>query len=458
MKWNDKRGQVFVEILIVSAVFALIAGAVVPAWVGSLEVGKQGIDYSVAAGYVSEGIAAARSIRDRDWAEIETGTHGLALQGAAYVFSGTSEILENGFTRSIIVEDVYRTGSLTGDIAGNGDTLDSNAKRVTVNVAWEVGAGNHQNLDTQIYLMNWKDPLWAQTTITDFTYGSENSTDVSATGNGSVILRASQADWNVLERFYAMNLSGTGQRIAMQFDRERDVLYVLSTNTDGNEFVLLDTSAVSEASPVVIGGFEAANTSGFVEHNGYLYLVGSGDAGEIKVYDTQTLVLVRIINMSGNADAMGVGVFGTTLAVARDQEDDAVAFYDITNPVLSMSLLGQTDLDEHVEKVALTQTHAYVGGRDNEEEIFVIRLSDFSEVASVDLAGNNDVQMLLVKGDRLYVSRTNGTGWDFGALDISDPTTPTLVGTHELGVDAGGFAINPSATYAQMTENWWLLI
>ncbi|MFA4846172.1 MAG: hypothetical protein WC654_06475 [Patescibacteria group bacterium] len=126
----NSHGSTLLEVVLVTFLFGVIGTGLVSTLIGSSQTSKRGMEHTVAAGYIKEGIEATRSIRDRDWSELANGTHGLSTGSGYYDFSGTSDSLDGGvYTRTITIEDVYRLGSLTSDISASGTTLDAATKR-----------------------------------------------------------------------------------------------------------------------------------------------------------------------------------------------------------------------------------------------------------------------------------------------------------------------------------------
>ena len=110
-------------------------------------------------------IEAVRNIRDGDWDKMTNGNHGLTNAGGFWDFTGTEDTI-NGFTRTILIEDVYRDNTpgdseATDDIETDGiiegsDYLDFNTKKITVTVSWQEKGRSHQ-IEIVTYLTNWKE-------------------------------------------------------------------------------------------------------------------------------------------------------------------------------------------------------------------------------------------------------------------------------------------------------------
>ncbi|HBK34534.1 MAG: hypothetical protein UU08_C0006G0019 [Candidatus Uhrbacteria bacterium GW2011_GWE2_40_58] len=442
---NMNRGQSLVEVILVVALFAVIAVSVITVLLSSIQMTKQGVEYVAAAGYIKEGIEAVRSIRDRDWAEVTNGTHGLTTTSGYYEFLGTANTIDTVYTRTITIEDVYRMGSLNGDIAPSG-VLDANTKKVTINVTWDTLEDKTQNIDSVFYVMNWGILSWTQTTSTEFDAGRENSTDITASGNGEVTLRSNTSDWSGLLSHYQINLDGSGDRIAMQYVPEEDILYVLSLGTSGYEFVALDVSDVSESTPTVLRGMEIADVSDdFVVHNGYAYIANNNDSGEVKVINTTTMTQVNTIDLSGTEDATGVAAYGNKLVVVRGIASTQELFvYNISTPSSMITQLGVTELGVTTTDVGMDSAYAYVGTTHDTKELVVVRLSDFTQVNTLDLIGLDDVTRLIRSGTNLYIGRVNGTAYDAARVSVASPEGALSVAQSiEVGATVNDLSVDP---------------
>ncbi|MBI4713859.1 prepilin-type N-terminal cleavage/methylation domain-containing protein [Candidatus Uhrbacteria bacterium] len=436
-KNNNSRGQTLIEVVLVTALFAILASGIMSALITSSHSAQESGRYLVANGYIEEAMQAVRSIRDRDWSQIINGTHGFSTVNGFYEFSGTSDLL-GIYTRTTTIENVYRFGGITGPISGTG-TLDSNSKRVTINVRWQTSLGIIRNIDSVFYVFNWDDQAWTESGQSEYVVGFRNSTDIANVSDGEIVLRENRRDWSNLEMAHEIDLEGNGDRIALDFDVPNDILYILSTNTSGYEFVAIDVSNVSASAPTIIGGYDLAGLTAtdLAVHDGYAYIATNDNAQEIIVINVITMTVVNIIDIEGSDDVSGVAATGNLLAIARDEE---AYFYDISNPEGSLTQLAETELEGNLSDVAVSGTHAFFVGDDNNEEFFVVRLSDFTEVNSYNLSGSYDVNTVEIVGTNAYIGRQNGTGDDLHSLDISNPEG-TITQTASLDVGASVFDI-----------------
>ncbi len=436
--FHSQLGQTLLEVVIVMAIFVVMASGIISALLSSSHSAQESGRYLVANGYIEEALQAVRSIRDRDWSQVTNGTHGFSTANGFYEFSGTSDTL-GIYTRTTTIENVYRFGGITGPIAGSG-TLDSNSKRVTINIRWQTSLGLIKNIDSVFYVFNWDDQAWTESGQSEYINGYKNSTDIRNVSDGEIALRENMRNWSNLEMAYEIDLEGNGDRIALDYDAPNDILYILSTNTSGYEFVGIDVSDVSANAPFIIGGYHLAGLTAtdLVVHDGYAYIATNVNAQEIIVINVITMVIVNTIDIDGIEDVSGVAAVGNLLAVASD--DEKALFYNISNPSGSISQLGETELEGDLSDVDVSQTHAFFVGEDNNEELFVVRLSDFTEVNSFNLSGSHNANTVEIVGTNVYIGRQDGTGADLHALDVSNPEG-TITQTSSLDVGASIFDI-----------------
>lgn len=134
----NQSGFSIVEIIIASAIFALI----VTAFVGSLTYFNKS---ATAAGIkaraiflAEEGLEAARNIRDEDFSNLINGTHGLAISSGQWVFSGSQDLTDI-FLREVEIS-----------------TIDDNTKEVDSRVSWNQGLKNGGSVSLATRLTNWQ--------------------------------------------------------------------------------------------------------------------------------------------------------------------------------------------------------------------------------------------------------------------------------------------------------------
>jgi len=449
---RSKSGTLLLEVLIVTFLFGVLGTGLIGSVVTSLRASKQGTKYVVASGYIKEGIEAVRSIRDQDWSEMINGTHGLSTGLGYYAFSGTSETIDSIYTRTITVEDVTRLGSLIGDIFASG-VFDANTKKITVNVTWETLSGKIQNIDDVFYVTNWDNLSWIQTLTADFTLGFENNTTITTSDNGEVQLRAHDSDWDNTYVQHSIDLPGSGNWETSYLDEVNDILYLLASNTAGDDFVAYDISDVSVNTPTFIAGYDIQNANDFVVSGGYAYIATNDSSAEVSIINLSTMALVTTIDLTGNASANTVAIVGDTLVIGRDSSmNDELVIYDVSTPS-SPSFLLSTSVNAALNEIAVNATHVFASTNNNTTEIISFLIFDGSQVGTLDLSGADNTRAVYLIGSNLYVARNNGTSYDFVLIDTTDPSAMSVSNSLELGASVFGIDIDSNQEYAFLVTN-----
>ena len=445
---EDTKGSTLLEVVLVTFLFGVIGTGLVSTLISSSQTSKRGLEHTVAAGYIKEGIEATRSIRDREWSELANGTYGLSTGFGYYDFSGTSDSLDGGvYTRTITIEDVYRTSGLSSDIAVSG-TLDSAAKKITVNVRW-TGTDTHtKNLDAVFYVLNWGQQSWLQTLTADFTAGTQNSTDITTTANGEAQLAAHDTDWDNTEVQHTIDLTGSGNRETAYFDEANDRLYTLASNTSGDDFEAYDMSDVSENTPTKIDGYDVQNATDFVVSGGYAYISTTDDTVEVDIVNVVTMARVATIDLTGSSNANAVTITGTTLIIGRASSgDNELWFYSVATPS-SPSLLRSTNVSASFNDLESSTTYVFGTSSNNSQEVYAFQISDGSQVGTLDMTGSDNAEDLHLEGNNLYVVRDDGSSYDFALVDVTTPSSMSVISSLELGESLNDVDIDPGEDYA----------
>ena len=160
IKFREKKGISIIEILIVIAIIIIALTSLLSIVTLSLKISIQIKERTQAVNLAQEAVDAVRSIRDNDWTKLTNGNHGLTNAGGYWDFVGTENII-NGFSRKILIEDVYRDNTpgdseATDDIETDGiieasDYLDPDTKKITATVSWK-----ERKVEIVTYLTNWK--------------------------------------------------------------------------------------------------------------------------------------------------------------------------------------------------------------------------------------------------------------------------------------------------------------
>ncbi|HJV32869.1 MAG TPA: prepilin-type N-terminal cleavage/methylation domain-containing protein, partial [Patescibacteria group bacterium] len=99
--WKNKSGQSVMEVLVAVAVFAVLAGGVILLVLDPLTSSASASDRTRATFLATQGLEAARALKENLWTDLTVGTHGLAKDlGGNWIFSGVSDVVDGVFTRA----------------------------------------------------------------------------------------------------------------------------------------------------------------------------------------------------------------------------------------------------------------------------------------------------------------------------------------------------------------------
>lgn len=432
---GTQKGFSIIEIIIVIAIFASISIFATGMLISSTQKNTFSGEHLSASFLVREAVAAVFSIRNRDFSALTNGNHGLDTGSGYYQFSGTADSgLLSLFYRTITVEDVERDG--TGAIVDSGGTVDDQTKKITITVAWDSLIGSGKLVDFQFYISSHIVSTayqWIQDTTADFVDGFYHGTIMTTVADGEIALGVYDASWSNMSAFQTVDISGSTEVNAMAFDQDQDNLYLGLSNNTGNEFIQVQLDDVTQTALSEGTGLDIGANVYDVEIYGQYAFLATGDV-ELIVIDLYTMTQVNSEDLPGSEDALSLALSGTTLAIGRASGTGAeVYFYDITDPVSALTALGSTEIGDDILSLEMNSLYAFLGTDNNTDELSIVRLSDYTEVNTVNLAGNGDVNAMMLADDTLFLGRDNaGSTEDFFALDIS---TPETVITTTLSVD-----------------------
>lgn len=400
-------------------------------------------------------IESMEAIRLVDWVNLLPGDYAINLVGNNWVVSEGSQVLDGVYTRTITVSDVYResygNGQVYGDIVEAGGYLDTDTKKITINISWNSKAGITEQEEMETYLHRWAANRWVQTDWvggagqidwldeTRF-FSKEQGVDVSVAG--ITTLQLGYIDWS--------NTTTTDNfDTPSNFDdndvTEKDGIAYLITenNPSGAELFILDVSDpynVFEISSIDVG----ASINGIKVDDHYAYLATSDNVAEFKIIDINNLAnpyIYNSYNLPSNDDAIDLALTGTEIYIV--QGDDLYSL-SILNPA-NIQLLDSLDLDEGLDKLFFSDTYVYLATLDSEAEFQIINVvnpADLNLVGIYNLPGALKGTDVVVRGDKAYIStQNNGSGSEFFVLDVNNPATPIFLGEYEVNETVHSFAL-----------------
>jgi hypothetical protein len=255
-------------------------------------------------------------------------------------------------------------------------------------------------------------------------------------------------DWSPPVSLSSYNAAGT-----------QDALDVFSVGNyaylcDGTVMTILDMT--TPANPTFVGSYTASSTVNHVYVDGtYAYLSTINNSAELTIVNISnpaSPALASTVNLADTNDALTTFVAGGFAYVGRavDTTSGTNEFYiiNVSNPN-SPSTLGSINLTGNVNNIKVNGNFAYLATAVDTTEVVVINVTNKSApttAGSYNAAGTADGVDLGIQGTTLYLAEVNNTsGAEVFALSIATPSTPSLLGTYEVGGNVTG--ISPTANY-----------
>lgn len=415
---KDNEGQSVIEVILAVAIFVIVISGVVVSILGVLGLNQGSGEEMVALEYAREGIDASRAIRNQGYSNlIDSSALGINNSSGTWSFGGSSNTFDK-YTRVLKIEPVQRDAS--GNIVTSGGTVDSNTKKVTSTVTWQVSGLRNNSLALTSYLTNWQLALPSSSWSTPIQNGIFN-----AAGNGS------------------------GNKVAISGN------YAYLTRSAGTpNFLVIDIS--NAASPTLVGSLTLGGSPQDISLLGnYIYVASDDNASELQVVNISNPSnpsLAGVLNLSGNTNSSSIYAIGTSVYLGR-VSSSATDLYKIsvTTPS-SPTLVSSLELGATPKAIFATGNYAYLASSGNTEELQTINISLVTPtlMGSVNLAGNNDGLSITGNSANLFLGRAGG---DLISYSISNPTSPVLLGTTSMGGDVNGLYLDGNNLLVASSNN-----
>lgn len=158
IKTNYAKGFGLIEVLITTAILAIVITGLMMLGSATLKISYQLKKNAIAANLAAETIEAVMATKKESWDNvsslaINTQYHPTITAGspAKWTISSGNETI-NGFSRAFILSAVGRDAN--DNIVSAGGIDDPNTKKITATVTWSDSTGDHQTVLTS-YLTNW---------------------------------------------------------------------------------------------------------------------------------------------------------------------------------------------------------------------------------------------------------------------------------------------------------------
>ena len=421
---GSSNGQSLLELMVAIGIFVLAVSAIMTLVFNVFISDKLGGDRMIAVFLAEEGLEAARAIRDDNWDNLTVGSHGLAFSGGNWAFQGTEDDVSNSLnqgTRAIDIEDI-----------------NSNTKKITSQVNWLFSEERPQAISLVTRFVDWSSFAWRQTLKSEFDLGKKNSVQTTETDDGEVLLDWI-GDWSTAFVHISYNTDGNGD--LHDIYAINDIAYLALGNDGGagnEEFLVLDFSDVANENITELGAVELGATANAVYVlDGYAYLGTNSNTEEIMIIRLSDYTKVNSINIPSNSNALSVFAIDSKLYAATTKSGSEEFYvYDISTPEGTVAELGATEIDDDVNGIWVSNGYAYLATDGDDREVSVVRLSDYSEVNTIDLPGNSDGTSIMGINNIVYLGREGSQEAEFYGFDISYPEGGILeIGSTDLEND-----------------------
>jgi Tfp pilus assembly protein PilV len=402
-----------VEILVALGLFLIMitGGSLILSQ--SLTTNQLGAEETYADQYAQEGIEAVRSIKNRNMASIVAGTYGLSNAGNQWNFSGSSDT-RNGYTRQVVISEGRRTGN---QLVNSGGTVDPDLFKVTVNVTWNFRPTRANTVTQTSYLTNFRKNItppgnWALPSANG-SYDASGNTDgrrIATSGNYAYMIRSSGAP-----DFFVINIT-------------------------------------NPAAPTLAGSTSVGNaaTNIFVAGS-FAYVTGTSNTQELRIVNISNPAAPTVVgtyNAPGNADMNDVFVIGSTAyAVRSNSTDPEFVVLNVTNPA-AVSLTGSLNLNGNSLEVGVSGTYAAISSGDDNQELQLVNITTPATPSlsgTYNATGTTDGVAVAFFDTTVVLSQSGGSVY---LISTSTPSTPTLVSTYAAGGTVNDISLGFSNTYA----------
>ena len=197
-----------------------------------------------------------------------------------------------------------------------------------------------------------------------------------------------------------------------------------------------------------------------VGDNYYIFAAQEDENKQLQIIDvtnpaSPVVVAEKKLEGIGNPDPEGQSItfYNNRVYIGtRATNGDEFQIYDVSTPS-NPTLLGKISVNQDVRDIEIrnelisggTRTIAYLGlsstGSDPELRILdVTNTSNITTLTSLNLVGNEPVNAISLSGNKMFFGRDgHNTNPEIYAYDITNPTSPTLLGTAQtnLGTQNG---------------------
>jgi type II secretory pathway pseudopilin PulG len=436
---SKNLGFSLIELVVAIGLFAVTIPALYAGYAASREGKPQQEQRVEAVTYIQEIVEALRVVRERGWEEFAVNGvfHPVVVGYTWELASGPQTI--NGFTRQLLIEDVYRDAG--GTVVTSGGTLDPSSKRVTITVAWQTPFTS--SIETTLLMTRYLDNLsFTHETVEDFiqTGHQREYIDILAEGGGSLKLApggTGRGDWCQPTFVGELDLPRQGQARAVSAI-PFNVFAGTGANASGVSLAYVTVSNTLPPVPVLSGTFDGYKTNDIFGVQGYAFLGTDTNAKEIVIVDTNTMQEVGFYNIPGPSQGHSVHVNGDVGYVVYN---NMLYLFDTSSKIGERPQLGSVQLAGNATSVYVVGTTAYVSIDSTSNQLQIINASNPTAptvVGSRTVNGLGGRDVFVSPDERRAYLATAGSAShnEFFLIDIENKAAPIVISSYDTnGMD-----------------------
>lgn len=447
-----QNGQALVELMIVIGIGSLLLPALLGAFMASVESKPLQEKRVKAIALLKETEVAVRNIRDTDWTAFAVnGTFYPVTSGSSWTFTSGSQTDSNGFTKQVVISDVYRNN---GAIVSTGGSIDPSTKRAVVTITWSQPSSG--SVTSTMYLTRAETLTYSETTQTQFNSGTRTSTIVQATtgssvtNDGHVQLGAgggSQSDWcapSLSINPHDLPKSGVANAITAIEGR---VFAGTGDNASGVSFANINISNAHPPVATTLGTFDGYKTNSVFGESNYGYLGTDNNGKEVVIVNFATTPYTEAgyFNISGSGNGDSVFVSNNIGYVINGNQ---LYTFNLSSKTGSRPQLGSLTLDGTARKIFVVGNYVYVAISGTSNQLEIVEVSNngatLTKRSSISVSGQGGQDVFVnPSGTRAYLATAaSSTQQELFIINTTTKTSPSVISSYEAnGLSPKGITV-----------------
>ncbi len=446
-----------VEVILAIALFSIVILSLAGGLAFTVQSNFETSFQTKASYLAEEGIEAVRAIRNEEYSNLVNGNYGLSLIANEWQFSGTTDVTDE-FTRQIQISD-----------------FDSTTKAVTSVVTWESQTTGTQSVSYTTYFSDWQyeidlgggggpgpgpgggEPAGDWSTIvqadTEDILGNQNVRDIIFSNDYIYVAREGATEFIIYDASDPLNINEVGSTSALgnqlwRIFKQGSYVYVVSRNNN-QEFAVIDVS--NPVSPNVVDTDDLPGNQdarALVVEGNYAYVGRSGGGQDIVVYDISNPSNVNEIGTENTSNVADMVKIGTYLYVSTTNSSNELQVIDVSDPfnpqgVSTLNATGGSQchaIEQYdKDKVVIGCDDGSLSFIDISDPLNPSEINDYQTPSTDDIndieLGNQDTYLWVLSDDNSN---------ELMVIDITDDSSPSVVGTFDNSGDLNGGVYVPS--------------